>query len=266
MMDLLDRVRDIAVRAGERILDVYENEFDVDYKEDGSPLTVADRRAHDLIVSELSSLEPALPVLSEESDQGCLSQRFAWDRYWLVDPLDGTKEFVKRNGEFTVNIALMDGHRPVLGVVFAPVKGTCHYASLESGAFLSADCGPREDIATRPVTPNHVVAVASRSHASPEVQGYLENLKQRFGEVSTLSMGSSLKICLVAEGSADVYPRLGPTSEWDTAAAHCVLEAAGGRLTDIAGNDLTYNKPEILNPWFIAGGDPSVSWTDFLGR
>ena len=264
MKQLLEQVKLIAVRAGEEILDVYDKGFDVDLKEDGSPLTMADRRAHRLIVSELENLTPDIPVLSEESGQQAFDQRRDWARFWLVDPLDGTKEFIKRNGEFTVNIALIDGRTPEMGVVHAPVKQTTHYASVETGAFLETAGGSAEQIRVRSVSGDSVVVVASRSHASAEVAIYLGNLERQYPEVTTSGMGSSLKICLVAEGSADIYPRLGPTSEWDTAAAHSVLAAAGGRMTDLSGDDLVYNKTDILNPWFLAGGDQSVDWVGFL--
>jgi 3'(2'), 5'-bisphosphate nucleotidase len=266
MKRLLEQVRDIAVRAGEQILDVYENGFEVEFKDDGSPLTIADQRAHRLIVSDLANLDTVLPVLSEESEPDRFAERTAWKRFWLVDPLDGTKEFIKRNGEFTVNIALVDHGRPVLGVVHAPVKGTSHYAEAQCGAFLQRQNAGPERIRVRPFSANDVVVVASRSHSGTEVQQYLRNLERHYRNVSTESMGSSLKICLVAEGSADVYPRLGPTSEWDTAAAQCVLETAGGRVTDLAGQDLVYNKSDILNPWFLASGDRSVDWTEFVSR
>ena len=262
MTTLLHQVVDIAVQAGQQILEVYEhNDFDVEIKGDGSPLTVADRRAHRLIESSLSSLTPDIPILSEESTQEAFEQRRGWTRFWLVDPLDGTKEFVKRNGEFTVNIALIDQGKPVIGVVHTPVQGKNHFAEKGGGAFTSVLGGDISEITSRAVDPKGISMVASRSHRGVAVEQYLSNLKQQLDQVEILSMGSSLKLCLVAEGKADIYPRLGPTSEWDTAAAHCVVEVAGGKVIRLDGSPLIYNKENILNPWFLACGDPGFDWT-----
>ncbi len=262
----LDAVLAIAEDAGRRILQVYDGpDFDVTAKGDGSPLTLADRVAHEVIVRGLAQLSPVMPVLSEESVDGEAEQRTTWSRFWLVDPLDGTKEFLKRNGEFTVNIALVDRGRPVLGVVCVPVTGVAYLARDREGAWKQ-DRGERRSIGTRAYQGGKATVVASRSHSGPEVTRFLERLAAREGEYETASMGSSLKLCLVAEGAADVYPRLGPTSEWDTAAAQCVLEAAGGVVSDLEGNPLRYNKPDILNPWLLASGDPSYDWRAFLDR
>lgn len=251
----------LAARAGEAIMEVYErHDFDVETKGDGSPLTLADRRAHQCIEAGLGRLTPDIPLLSEESGKSAFESRHRWDRFWMVDPLDGTREFIRRNGEFTVNIALIDDRRPVLGVVHAPVHGVTHFATREAGAFRNGPDGTRAPIRVRRREPGQTVMVASRSHAGKAVSGYRENLERLAGAVTLASMGSSLKICLVAEGKADVYPRLGPTSEWDTAAAHCVLEAAGGRVVRLDGTPLAYNKPDILNPWFLACGDPEFDW------
>jgi 3'(2'), 5'-bisphosphate nucleotidase len=255
--DLLERVRSIAEAAGAAILEVYASEFAVTHKDDRSPLTAADRAAHTLIVEGLAKLEPRLPILSEESDQSELGDRRSWRSYWLVDPLDGTKEFIKRNGEFTVNIALIEEGRPVLGVVLAPALDLEYCASLGQGAFKRRRDGGLEPIrVTRPpAAPLRVVG--SRSHASPELAGFLDAL----GPHELKPMGSSLKICLVAEGAADVYPRLGPTSEWDTAAAQAVLECAGGSMIDTDGRPLVYNSKEhLLNPYFLAIGDDGRDW------
>jgi len=248
---LLDAVADIAIRAGEAILAVYGSDFAVELKDDRSPLTQADRAAHGIIVSGLGELTEALPVLSEESAAADIEERRRWDRFWLVDPLDGTKEFIKRNGEFTVNIALIEAHRPVLGVVHAPVLGTVYTGAVGAGAFKQAQ-GRRTPIAVRRPAATPLRVVGSRSHAAPELAAFLDAL----GPHELKSMGSSLKICLVAEGEADLYPRLGPTSEWDTAAAHAVLIAAGGSMMDLEGQPLTYNAREsLLNPHFLALGD-----------
>ena len=260
MNDALPHVVDIAHAAGREILEVYAGEFEVAVKGDGSPLTQADRRAHDLIEQRLRALAPSLPVLSEESGAQAFAARRRWRRYWLVDPLDGTREFVKRSGEFTVNIALIEDGRPRIGVVYAPVKGVSFYAAAGAQAFKHAG-GAAAPIRVKKFNREKAVMATSRSHTSKAVDAYRARLAAEVEQVEITAMGSSLKICLVAEGRADIYPRLAPTSEWDTAAAHCILEAAGGNLTNIKGNPLTYNKPSLLNPWFLATGDPDFNWT-----
>lgn len=260
---LLDPVREIATQAGNVIMDVYRLPFEVDEKSDGSPVTLADRGAHDVIARGLAELTPELPLLSEESAPGAADGRLGWRRFWLVDPLDGTREFVNRNGEFTVNIALVDDGVPVLGVVHTPARGLTHAAARGAGAERS-EGGRSAPVRCRPFNPEAVCMVASRSHAGPAVAAYRENLEREVARVDSTSMGSALKICLVAEGVADIYPRLGPTSEWDTAASHAVLTEAGGRLTDVHGRELAYNKESLLNPWFLAIGDPSHDWLRYL--
>jgi 3'(2'), 5'-bisphosphate nucleotidase len=255
-MDLLSNVCAIAERAGAAIMDVYARDFAVELKDDQSPLTAADLAAHTAIAEGLAKLEPLLPLLSEESGNNAFEARRDWDTYWLVDPLDGTKEFVKRNGEFTVNIALIDHHEPVLGVVYAPVLNRLYSGIRGVGAWLRADGASARSIAVTKPAHAPVRVVGSRSHASPELGAYLAEI----GPHELKSMGSSLKICLVAEGEADVYPRLGPTSEWDTAAAHAVLLGAGGQMVDTSGQPLRYNKANLLNPHFIAFGDPTRRW------
>ncbi len=264
MRDLLDAIVEIAVAAGKEILKVYNQDFDVESKGDGSPLTTADRRAHELIMSKLDNFQPSYPVLSEESSGIDYPQRAQWRRFWLVDPLDGTKEFVKRNGEFTVNIALIDDGEPILGVVHTPAQDVTHAAAQGIGAFHIDEKGEYQPISTKSYNSGEATMVASRSHAGAAVDEYRKHLEQQVGKVSIQSMGSALKICLVAEGRADVYPRLGPTSEWDTAAAHCVLNVAGGKVVDCAGEPLRYNKENILNPWFFAIGDTSFDWLNIM--
>jgi 3'(2'), 5'-bisphosphate nucleotidase len=257
MEQLLKQTCDIARAAGAAILEVYGQDFEVEHKDDRSPLTAADRAAHALIVERLAALEPPMPVLSEESAAHEHSGRASWPRYWLVDPLDGTKEFLKRNGEFTVNIALVEGHRATLGVVYAPALDLLYYGALDRGAWRERGGGPAERIAVRAPAPRRLRVVGSRSHPSGELAGYLEGL----GEHEITPMGSSLKICLVAAGDADVYPRFGPTSEWDTAAAQAILESAGGRMIDRDGQPLRYNtKDDLLNPHFLAFGDLKRDW------
>jgi 3'(2'), 5'-bisphosphate nucleotidase len=255
---LLDAACAIARDAGRAILEVYGRaEFAVARKSDDSPLTEADQAAHAIIADALAQLDDDMPVLSEESQPAEVATRRSWRRYWLVDPLDGTKEFVKRNGEFTVNIALVDDTRAVLGAVYAPVLDRLYSGAVGLGAWRADAGGPSEPIAVRATAELPLRVVGSRSHPTPELAQYLAALPPH----QITDMGSSLKICLVAEGSADVYPRLGPTSEWDTAAAQAILESAGGRMIDLAGRPLRYNsKDDLLNPNFVAFGDQQRDW------
>ena len=255
---LLAEVGVIARAAGAAILAIYRDEFTVEHKEDASPLTAADLAAQRVIAAGLARLAPELPLLSEEARAAPWEQRRTWSRYWLVDPLDGTREFVKRNGEFTVNIALVEGHRPVLGVVLAPVTGELYAAADGQGAWLQQHAGGQwQRIGARALAAPAVVA-GSRSHGS-DAQGFLDALLG--SPYQPFPMGSSLKFCLIARAVADLYLRLGPTSEWDTAAAQCVLEQAGGAVLDLSGEPLRYNtEPSLLNPEFLAVGDPTVDW------
>lgn len=253
---LLDAVTHLACEAGREIMAVYGTDFSVDVKDDRSPLTEADLRSHHLIAAGLSRLTPELPQLSEESRSVDPAERLAWSTYWLIDPLDGTREFIKRNGEFTVNIALIRDHRPILGVVHVPTSGVSYSAAAGVGAFRRSRGGAAEPIRTRPAPSTGLRVMGSRSHG----EGLSEWL-QGLGDYELVSVGSSLKFCVVAEGEADFYPRMGPTSEWDTAAAHCVLEQAGGEVTDLEGNPLRYNtRADLLNPYFLAFGDRSRNW------
>ncbi|MHB8535728.1 MAG: 3'(2'),5'-bisphosphate nucleotidase CysQ [Sulfuricaulis sp.] len=254
--DHLEVVCGIARAAGRRILEVYRRDFKVEHKEDRSPLTEADRAAHELICARLRVLTPDIPVLSEESAKADYEKRAGWQRFWLVDPLDGTKEFINRNGEFTVNIALIDGRRPVLGVVYVPVTELGYFACAGRGAHKQKGEDAARVIRVRPFDGGKPIVVASRSHAGKETTAFLASI----GEHDVVSLGSSLKLCLVAEGAADVYPRLGPTMEWDTAAAQCVVETAGGRVTDLDRRALVYNKPDLHNPWFIVSGAGDYDW------
>ncbi|HEY3327572.1 MAG TPA: 3'(2'),5'-bisphosphate nucleotidase CysQ [Novimethylophilus sp.] len=251
----------IAKRAGNAIMAVYAQDIEVRHKQDNSPLTQADLAAHDIIESGLAALIPELPVLSEESAAIPFTTRRQWDSYWLVDPLDGTREFIKRNGEFTVNIALIENHRPALGVVYAPALDLLFFATAGHGAFRQLGNKSPQAIRAREFDSTQVTVAGSRSHASEELLSFLD----RMGPHMLISMGSSLKICLVAEGRADVYPRLGLTSEWDTAAAQCVLEEAGGRLIGLDGASFRYNlKESLLNPHFFAVGAGNHDWTQYL--
>ncbi|MGD8483383.1 MAG: 3'(2'),5'-bisphosphate nucleotidase CysQ [Thioalkalispiraceae bacterium] len=258
---LLDPVIQIAYEAGRKIMDIYDRGFSVEEKSDSTPLTEADMAAHHAIEEGLTALTPEFPILSEESRPTSFAERSSWRRYWLVDPLDGTREFIKRNGEFTVNIALIEDHEAVMGFVYAPVVGALYYAAKGLGAYK------REGIeAPLPIQVcNHrrdkLIVAGSRSHAS---QAFLDFL-DKVGEHQIISMGSALKSCLVAEGAADIYARLGPTSEWDTAAAQCIVEEAGGRITRTDMSRLEYNtKDSLLNPHFLVFGDKSVDWSQYL--
>ena len=260
LQELLAPVSAVARQAGAAILDVYHrDDHGVQRKADESPLTAADLASHHLITAALQTLTPDLPVLSEESADIPWSTRQHWQRYWLVDPLDGTKEFINRNGEFTVNIALIDNGVPVLGVVYVPTLDLLYHGAQGLGAWKETR-GQRTRIATTGITSGQrkLRVVASRQHGGAELEAWLARLRRRFPDLELVSMGSSLKICLVAEGRADIYPRLAPTSEWDTAAAQAILEAAGGVLTDTAFQPYRYNrKAELLNPHFLAMGAAS---------
>jgi len=259
---LLDPIVELAQQAGAAILTVYNsNEFSVEEKDDKSPLTAADMASHHTIVKGLTALTADIPVLSEESASLPYEERASWQRYWLVDPLDGTREFIKRNGEFTVNIALIEAGVPVLSVVHVPVTGVTYMACQGQGAFKQEPGGPRQAIRVRKLGDGPVMVVGSRSHRGESLNNFLDKL----GEHDMVGMGSSLKLCLVAEGAADIYPRLGPTSEWDTAAAQCVVEQAGGFVTDTAMKPLRYNtKDSLLNPFFLVFGDETRDWSTYL--
>jgi 3'(2'), 5'-bisphosphate nucleotidase len=253
----LEQLVDISRRAGLKILDWYDGDMGITKKADDSPLTKADLASHELIDAELTRLWPEIPVLSEESADIPWETRRNWRQYWLVDPLDGTKEFINRNGEFTVNIALISDHQPVLGIVHVPVTDISYFGARNNGAWRQAGSSTAESISIRQPAANPAVIVGSRSHANPELASQLEQL----GPHELISMGSSLKFCRVAEGLADFYPRLGPTCEWDTAAAQAVVEAAGGQVVKIDGSPLAYNSKEAyLNPYFFVTGDPAINW------
>ncbi len=265
---LIDPIIDIAQDAGELILQVYRGEFEVEIKGDGTPLTIADKRAHNLICQRLLELTPDIPVLSEESRDIHYDDRRHWKTYWLVDPLDGTKEFVKQSGEFTVNIALMVENQPALGVVHTPVKQWTHWGWHNGGAWKQVDTGQAERITANVYAGGKATVVASKSHGQAKLEQFLDNLKAKEGDYAVANMGSALKICLVAEGQGDIYPRLGLTSEWDTASAHIIIREAGGRIIQAAdqtsGDEVIYNKPDILNPYFLAIGAGDYDWIPLL--
>ena len=263
--DLHEAVIVIAREAGLAIMAVYENAFDVQRKSDDSPLTAADMAAHQVIADGLRRLTPQWPVLSEEAADIPWAERSQWPTYWLVDPLDGTREFIKRNGEFTVNIALVDQGEAVFGVVQAPVTGDVWHGSAATGAFRRE--GDR-DTALRVRAPAHAPlrVAASRSHRDARTESFMARMSASVdGAVEPIGLGSSLKFCRVAEGGLDIYPRFGPTSEWDTAAAQCVLEGAGGAVLDPQGRPFRYNQRDtLLNGDFVAIGDLSLPWREWL--
>ena len=252
---LANQVIRLAQKAGEKILEIYSRDFEVTEKSDQSPLTEADLLSHKTIVDGLKLITPTIPVLSEESSERDITDRMDWETYWLIDPLDGTKEFVKKNGEFTVNIALVHDNQPVLGVVYAPVLKTTYWGGVELGAHkITQNEQVAISVRDRPKSSSEWKIVGSRSHQSDEFKSFIG----KYPGAEIISMGSSLKLCLVAEGAADLYPRLGLTSEWDTAAAQAVVEAAGGQVLKIPEmTPLRCNEDEssLLNPYFLVCGD-----------
>ena len=263
LAQLIDPIVSLAAEAGKAILEVYASDFDVQAKDDQSPLTQADLASHRIIMKGLAELTPDIPVISEEGGLPEFEERGQWNPYWLIDPLDGTREFVKRNGEFTVNIALIEDHQPVFGIVHVPVRNTTYSGCRGLGAELRADGEEPRSIGVARESATPVRVVGSRSHRGASLDQFLENL----GDFEMHPTGSSLKFCLVAEGAADVYPRLGPTSEWDTAAAQAVVEQAGGAVLELDGNPLSYNnKPDILNPYFLVAGPMDHEWLKIIGN
>ncbi len=258
-MNQIEIIISAAIEAGKAILEVYKTDFDVEFKDDSSPLTLADKNAHNVILKYLA--ETGIPVLSEEGKQISYNERKQWKTLWIVDPLDGTKEFVKRNGEFTVNIALVKNHIPVLGVVYAPVLDILYVGDETKGAYKIREASKKENLFGEMNEQNRIPqekqkdyfgVVASRSHLTKETEDFIEKLKVKHQNIKIVSKGSSLKLCMVADGEADIYPRFAPTMEWDTAAGDAVVRASGGKVL-IANSDeqVKYNKEDLLNPWFI---------------
>ncbi len=251
----MDFLTALARQAGEAILEVYRTDFEVESKSDDSPLTAADLRSHRIITRGLGERYPDTPALSEESaEQADYATRRSWSSYFLIDPLDGTKEFVKRNGQFTVNIALIEAGRPSAGVVYAPELDWLYYGAAGLGAYKQeGGAEPRRLAPQGRAAEGKLTIVGSRSHPTPELETYVAQQRRSHGEVEFIAMGSSLKLCVVAEGKADIYPRFGPTMEWDTAAADAIVRAAGRRVTKHdSDEDLPYNKENLLNGWFVA--------------
>ncbi len=267
----LNAIKTIAIDAGREILSVYHSDqaIAVTTKQDNSPLTDADRRAHLLIVEQLGKLTPDIPVLSEESEAITFATRRSWQRYWLVDPLDGTREFLSRNGEFTVNIALIENGKSIAAVVHVPVSGVSYLGGSNLGAWKQqGGADVAQAIACSAMGAARTVRiVVSRRHGGEQLDALVQHLETRFGCVEVLSMGSSLKMCLLAEGKADLYPRLAPSCEWDTAAAHGIVSAAGGEIVNLQFQPLRYNsKAGLLNPHFIALADPLYPWQPLLDK
>ena len=247
----LEEIVSIAKKAGDAIMKIYEKDFSIEYKDDQSPLTQADIESNSVICEALKKAYPDIPLLSEENKMVDYEIRKDWEYFWLIDPIDGTKEFIKKNGEFTVNIALIHQSRPVLGVVYAPALGDLYKAQEGIGAYKNSQKLPLY----RNTSPeNSLKVVASKSHLSEETQAFIDALKKQTQTISQVSKGSSLKLVMVAEGAADIYPRLAPTMEWDTAAADAIVRMSGKNSYQYAQEleeVLIYNKPELLNPWFV---------------
>ena len=249
-----DKICGVAKDAGSVIMDIYNRDVEVEFKNDRSPLTEADKKSNELIIQSLELFYPNIPIISEENSEISYSQRSSWGEFWLIDPLDGTKEFIKKNGEFTVNIALIRDGFPVLGVVYLPVDEILYCAEKGSGAFKEVRSGNLSKIfnGVHYDELERIKVVASRSHITDEVKEFVEGLKNEGKEVEMISVGSSLKLCLVAEGSANIYPRFGPTMEWDTGAAQAVVMESGREVLNFETNELlNYNKKSLVNPWFI---------------
>lgn len=260
MKQLLETAIKASLEAGKRIMEIYENEdFEVDFKGDDSPLTKADLASHEIIIDFLKKTD--IPVLSEEGKDIPYEERKNWKRLWIVDPIDGTKEFIKRNGEFTVNIALVEDQKPILGVIYVPALEELYYAEQETGSYkASGVCSDynleRLDLMANRLPlarkDNNYRVVASKSHLSKETEDYIDSLKKEFGQVETISKGSSLKLCMVAEGKANQYPRFAPTMEWDTAAGQAICTYAGKTVLDWeTKKEMLYNREQLLNNWFL---------------
>ena len=260
---ILDSMISAAKAAGEEVLRIYlDDNFEVEIKSDNSPLTIADKEAHRIICETLSSAFPKLPILSEESGDVAFEDRKYWTSFFLVDPLDGTKEFINRNGEFTINIALIHGIEALAGVVYVPVTRKLYYGDTRSSrSFLEVE-GEKKQLVTRNLSTDLPIRiVASRRHGQKKLETFLKKAEELFLSTSVINMGSSIKLCLLAEGKADIYPRLAPTCEWDTAASHAIVRAAGGDVLDMNLEPLKYNtKGNCLNPSFVVVGDLGVDW------
>ena len=258
----IQKINSIAKKAGDEIMKIYQQDFDVDYKADNSPLTKADIKSNEIITESLKDLYPEIPILSEENKEVPYNIRRNWEYFWLIDPLDGTKEFVKKNGEFTVNIALIHKNTPVLGVIYAPALEILYYAQKEKGAFKQEKNKKPQRLPIYKHTNNDTLKViVSKSHYNQETKYFVDNLKNKYKKtIEFIRIGSSLKLCLIAEGKADIYPRLAPTMEWDIAAGQAIVEQAGGEIVEFkTQTPLKYNKQNLLNPWFVTKGNSMIN-------
>lgn len=265
LSEWLPEVFQLVEAAGEKILDIYTTNYNVSNKTDNTPVTCADLAANELIEGRLKALTPDIPILSEESEPLSYQQRKTWQTYWLVDPLDGTKEFINRTGEFSVNIALVHEHQAIMGVIYNPVEKCVYSAIKGSGAFYQPENEAAQRIHVSKKRRQRIILAGTRATFSVEMAGFVKNLSLTTYGYEMIKLGSSLKSCLIAQGVADIYARLGPTSEWDTAAAQCIVEEAGGLITDTRMQPLRYNTREsLLNPHFFVFGDKSVDWSSYL--
>lgn len=253
-------VNDIAVQAGKGIKKYFNANYEITTKEDQSPVTTADIEASEYIVEKLKILTPNIPALSEESPECSYAERKLWTTFWLIDPLDGTRDFIKNRPGFSVNISLIHNHQSILGAIYLPIDDCIYFASENNGAFISEQNNAPSAIKVRKKVSPIMRVCASSAHPGKSLQKFLSKLPEH----QLISIGSSIKSCKVAEGSADIYPRFGPTWEWDTAAAQCIVEQAGGRLTNLEFNALAYNKPSLLNPPFFVYGDSTFNWQSYL--
>ena len=253
--DLIEQLIKISKEAGKAILEVYNSDFDYELKEDLSPLTKADTASHNIICERLEALTPDIPILSEENSDIPFNIRSQWNQYWLVDPLDGTKEFIKRNGEFTVNIALIEDKIPKFGVIYIPVSNEIYWGLENHGSYYQKNIHEKKRIQVSEITHNPLRIITSRSHENIIPQSFLDQI----GNPEIINKGSSLKFCLIAAGEADIYPRLGPTSEWDTAAGEAIVKYAGGYVTTMKGDQILYNKKEsFINPNFLVSSNSEL--------
>ena len=253
--DLIKQLIEISKEAGNAILEIYNSDFDYTFKDDSTPLTKADQQAHEIITKKLYKLTPHIPILSEEDSDISFDIRTKWGKYWLIDPLDGTKEFIKRNGEFTVNIALVENNSPRLGIIHLPVTSETYWGSKSNGSFYINSDNQSKKISVSKKSKNIISIMASRSHPNEK----LDSLLERIESYEVINRGSSLKFCQIASGQADIYPRFGPTSEWDIAAGHAILLGAHGNIYDLNGKEIKYNiKSSYLNPFFIASSSKEL--------
>lgn len=263
--ELFKKLIAIIKQAGDAIMEIYaRSDFMVTKKEDNSPVTVADKISNNIIIEALKKLTPDIPILSEESTEIPYEERKEWQQFWLIDPLDGTKEFIKRNGEFTINIALIEDNKPILGVVYAPALGTLYYGAKGLGAYKLEDSSKKRITTQEYKNGDLLNIVASHSHHNENTEKFIKNIEQDHIPINIITIGSSLKFCLVAEGSIHVYPRFGPTMEWDTGAGQAIIEATGGTVTDMENRPLRYNKEKLLNPYFIVNGSQGFQWQKYI--